>query len=62
MEQSDTPESAAQEFHQALLALRVRRMHREIDDLRGRIGTEPGLNAELNRRVKELHQLKAQRS
>ena len=62
VEQNDTPESAAQEFHQALLALRVRRAHREIDELRGRIGAEPALNAELNRRVKELHQLKAQRS
>jgi DNA primase len=62
VEQNDTPESAAQEFHQALLALRVRRMHREIDELRGRIGADPALNAELNRRVKELHQLKAQRS
>jgi len=62
VEQNDTPESAEQEFHQALLALRVRRAHREIDELRGRIGAEPALNAELNRRVKELHQLKAQRS
>jgi len=62
VEQNDTPESAVQEFHQALLALRVRRMHREIDELRGRIGADPALNAELNRRVKELHQLKAQRS
>ncbi len=62
IEQGDTPESAAQEFGQAQIALRIRRMHREIDTLKGRIGADPALNAELNRRVKELHQLKAQRS
>ena len=62
IEQGDTPESAAQEFLQAQLALRIRKIHREIDTLKGRVGTDPALNAELNRRVKELHQLKAQRS
>jgi DNA primase len=62
LEQSDTPESAAQEFNQTLLALRIRRMNREIDTLKGRMDADPALNAEMDRRVKELHQLKAQRS
>ncbi len=62
VEQGDSAESAAQEFRQAQLALRIRRMNREIDTLKGRIGADPALNAELNQRVKELHQLKAQRS
>ena len=55
-------ESAAHEFRQAQLALRVRRKHREIESLKGQLGTNPALNVQLDRLVKELHQLKAQRS
>jgi hypothetical protein len=55
-------EAAAHEFRQAQLALRVRRKHREIESLKGRVGAEPALNVQLDRLVKELHQLKAQRS
>jgi DNA primase len=62
VEQNDTAESATQEFRQALLALRVRRKHREIESVKGQVGTNPALNGQLDRLVKELHQLKAQRS
>jgi DNA primase len=55
-------ESAAHEFRQAQLALRVRRKHREIESLKGQLGADPALNVQLDRLVKELHQLKAQRS
>ncbi|HEX9183759.1 MAG TPA: DNA primase [Burkholderiales bacterium] len=55
-------ESAAHEFRQAQLALRVRRKHREIESLKGQLGSNPALNVQLDRLVKELHQLKAQRS
>jgi DNA primase len=55
-------ESAAHEFRQAQLALRVRRKHREIESLKGQLGANPALNVQLDRLVKELHQLKAQRS
>jgi DNA primase len=55
-------DSAAHEFRQAQLALRVRRKHREIESLKGQLGANPALNVQLDRLVKELHQLKAQRS
>jgi len=55
-------ESAAHEFRQAQLALRVRHKHREIESLKRRLGADPALNVQLDRLVKELHQLKAQRS
>jgi DNA primase len=55
-------DGAAHEFRQAQLALRVRRKHREIESLKGQLGTDPALNVQLARLVKELHQLKAQRS
>jgi DNA primase len=55
-------ESAAHEFRQAQLALRVRHKHREIESLKGQLGANPALNVQLDRLVKELHQLKAQRS
>jgi DNA primase len=55
-------QSAAHEFRQAQLALRVRRKHREIESLKGQLGANPALNVQLDRLVKELHQLKAQRS
>lgn len=62
MDQGVTPESAAHEFRQLQIALRIRGKHREIEALKGRLDGNPALNAELNQRVKELHQLKAQRS
>ncbi|MGH8687420.1 MAG: DNA primase [Burkholderiales bacterium] len=55
-------DAAAHEFRQLHIALRVRRKHREIEQLKGRVGADSALNAELNQRIKELHQLKAQRS
>jgi DNA primase len=55
-------DGAAHEFRQAQLALRVRRKHREIESLKGQLGADPALNVQLARLVKELHQLKAQRS
>ncbi|MEO8719207.1 MAG: toprim domain-containing protein, partial [Burkholderiales bacterium] len=62
IDQGVTPESAAQEFRQLQIALRIRRKHREIEVLKGQVEANPALNAELHQRVKELHQLKAQRS
>ena len=62
IDQGVTPESAAQEFRQLQIALRIRRKHLEIDALKGQVEANPALNAELHLRVKELHQLKAQRS
>jgi len=62
IDQGVTPESAAQEFGQLQIALRIRRKHREIEVLKGQVDANPALNAELHQRVKELHQLKAQRS
>ncbi len=55
-------EGAAHEFRQMQIALRIRRKHREIDALKVQVDGNPALNVELNQRVKELHQLKAQRS
>jgi len=52
----------AQEFHQIQLALRIKRVHQEIDVLTSRVGSNPALAAELNQRVKELHLLKAKRA
>ena len=55
-------EGAAHEFRQLQIALRIRRKHREIEALKSRVEGNSALNVELNQRVKELHQLKAQRS
>ena len=62
IDQGVTPESAAQEFRQLQIALRIRRKHLEIEALKDQVEANPALNAELHLRVKELHQLKAQRS
>jgi DNA primase len=62
IDQGVTAESAAQEFRQLQIALRIRRKHREIEALKRQVEEDPALNAELHQRVKELHQLKAQRS
>jgi DNA primase len=55
-------EAAAHEFRQLLIALHIRDKHREIEALKVRLGTDPALNAELNLRIKELHELKGRRS
>jgi DNA primase len=55
-------DSAEHDFRQILLALRIRRMHEEIDALKGRVNADPRLNSELNQRIKELTQLKSQRT
>ncbi|MDH5210287.1 MAG: DNA primase [Betaproteobacteria bacterium] len=62
IDQGVTPESAAQEFRQLQIALHIRRKHREIEALKDQVEANPALNAELHQRVKELHQLKSQRS
>jgi DNA primase len=55
-------DGAAHEFRQLQIQLRIRDKHRQIEALKVRVAGEPALNAELNTRIKELHQLKAQRS
>ncbi len=58
-------EGVAREFHQIQLALRIKRKNQEIDALTRQVGSSPAnpaLVAELNQRVKELHQLKAKRA
>ncbi|MCX7962483.1 MAG: DNA primase [Burkholderiales bacterium] len=56
-------ESAVEEeFAQIVLALRIRRKQEEVRALTERVKLEPALAAELNRRVRELHELKAQRA
>jgi hypothetical protein len=55
-------DGAADEFRQLQIALRIRRKHREIEALKVQLDGNPALNVELNQRVKELHQLKSQRS
>jgi DNA primase len=54
--------AAEEEFRQIVLALRIRRKNEEIRALTERVGAEPALAAELNQRVRELHELKAQRA
>lgn len=58
----DAGARVVQEFHQIQLALQIKRKHQEIDALTSRVGSNPGLAAELNQRVKELHQLKSRRA
>ena len=55
-------DGAAHEFRQLQIQLRIRDKHRQIEALKARVAGEPALNAELNARIKELHQLKGQRS
>ncbi len=55
-------DAAAHEFRQMQIALRIRGKHREIEALKVQVHGNPALNVELNQRVMELHQLKAQRS
>jgi DNA primase len=53
---------AGEEFHQILLALRIKRAHREIDALNQKAAANPALRPELGRRLHELRLLKEQRS
>ena len=62
LELRDTQETVLQDFEQTQLSLRIQRKNEQIEALIGRVATDPALNAELNQRVKELHQLKARRS
>ncbi len=63
--QSGLAEEAAEEqFRQIQLALRIRRTNEECERLKQRISSDPGsreLVAELNRRTRELHELRARR-
>ena len=54
--------AASEEFRQIQLALRIKRMHREIDSLNREAAANPALRPELSRRLKELSELKHQRS
>ncbi len=62
LEQELGADSAEHDFRQIQLALKIRRMNQEIELLKGRVGANPQLNPELNQRVKELAQLKSQRT
>ena len=55
-------EAAGDEFRQILLALRINRMDRAIKALNQDAARNPALRPELQRRLQELNQLKAQRS
>jgi DNA primase len=54
-------EQAGEEFHQIQLALRIKRMHKAIEELNRDAASNPALRPELQRRLQELNQLKGQR-
>ena len=54
-------EAAGEEFRQIQLALRIRHMHTAIEALNRDAASNPALRPELQRRLQELNQLKAQR-
>jgi DNA primase len=54
-------DSAGEEFRQIQLALRIKRMHKDIEDLNRDAASNPALRPELQRRLQELNQLKIQR-
>ena len=54
-------EQAGEEFRQIQLALRIKRMHKAIDELNRDAASNPALRPELQRRLQELNQLKSQR-
>ena len=62
MEQDLDAASAEHDFMQIQLALRIKRMHQEIEQLKARVNADPKLGQRLNVLVKELGQLKNQRS
>ena len=54
--------SAEHDFGQIQLALRIKRMNQEIENLKSRVNADPHLGQRLNVLVKELGQLKNQRA
>jgi DNA primase len=54
-------DSADKEFRQILLALRIKHVNREVETLNRDAAKNPALRPELQRRLQELNQLKAQR-
>jgi DNA primase len=62
IEQDLDAASAQHDFMQIQLALRIKRMHQEIEALKARVNADPRLGQRLNLLVKELGQLKNQRS
>jgi DNA primase len=57
-----SPESVTVEFESVYLALRIAGIHREIDELKGKVNSDPRLSPQLNALVRELNQLKNQRA
>jgi len=55
-------DAAGEEFRQIQLALRIKRMHRAVEALNRDAASNPALRPELQRRLQELNQLKAQRN
>jgi DNA primase len=55
-------DTAGEEFRQIQLALRIKHMHKSIEALNRDAASNPALRPELQRRLQELNQLKAQRS
>ena len=62
IEQDLDAASAQHDFMQIQLALRIKRMHQEIETLKARVNADPKLGHRLNVLVKELGQLNSQRS
>ena len=62
IEQDLDAASAQHDFMQIQLALRIKRMHQEIENLKARVNADPKLGHRLNLLVKELGQLNSQRS
>ncbi len=56
-----TEADAGHQFDQVMLALRIKRVNEEIEELKREAGHRPELGAELARRTKELAQLRQQR-
>jgi DNA primase len=54
-------EAASHEFRQIQLALRIKHVNREVETLNRDAAKNPALRPELQRRLQELNQLKAQR-
>jgi DNA primase len=55
-------DAASEEFRQIQLAMRIKHMHKAIEILNRDAASNPALRPELQRRLQELNQLKAQRS
>jgi len=61
-EQKLSRETVAVEFKNVHLAMRIKRMNQEIETLKARVNADPRLGPRLNLLVKELGQLKNQRT